>query len=145
MTALDWIGLLALGFAGGMTGGLLGVGGAVLFVPALVVFADQSQLGAEASSLLAIVLVSVVGTWRQRAYGNVRLGDGLVIGLLSPLGVLAGVALANAVSERALELSFAAVQLYFAGQLALKVVFPRAARPASVERGGDPRGPNREP
>jgi uncharacterized protein len=145
MTALDWIGLLVLGFAGGMTGGLLGVGGAVLFVPALVVFADESQLGAEASSLLAIVLVSVVGTWRQRAYGNVRLGDGLVIGLLSPLGVLAGVALANAVSERALELSFAAVQLYFAGQLARKVVFPRAARPASVERGGDPRGPNRGP
>jgi hypothetical protein len=37
---------------------------------------------------------------------------------LSPLGVLAGVALANAVSERTLELSFAAVQLIFAWQLA---------------------------
>jgi uncharacterized membrane protein YfcA len=128
MNALDWIGLLALGFAGGMTGGLLGVGGAILFVPALVVFAGQSQLEAEATSLLAIVLVSLVGTWRQRSYGNVRLGDGLVIGVLSPLGVLAGVVLANAVSERTLELSFAAVQLYFAGQLARKVVFPRATR-----------------
>ena len=145
MIPLDWIGLLVLGFAGGMTGGLLGVGGAVLFVPALVVFADQSQLEAEAASLLAIVLVSLVGTWRQRSYGNVRLGDGLVIGVLSPLGVLAGVVLANAVSERTLELSFATVQLYFAGQLARKVVFPRAARPASVGRGGDPRGPDRGP
>jgi uncharacterized protein len=145
MTPLDWIGLLVLGFCGGMTGGLLGVGGAVLFVPALVVFADQSQLEAEATSLLAIVLVSLVGTWRQRTYGNVRLGDGLVIGVLSPLGVLAGVVLANAVSERTLELCFAAVQLLFAGQLARKVVFPRAARPASVGRGGDPRGPDRGP
>jgi uncharacterized membrane protein YfcA len=145
VTPVDWIGLLVLGFAGGMTGGLLGVGGAVLFVPALVVFADQSQLGAEASSLLAIVLVSLVGTWRQHSYGNVRLADGFVIGVLSPAGVVAGVVLANAVSERALELAFAAVQLYFAGQLGRKVAFPRAARPASVERGGDPRGPDRGP
>jgi uncharacterized protein len=118
--ALDWTGLLALGFAAGMAGGLLGVGGGVLFVPALVLFADQSQLGAEATSLVAIVLVSLVGTWRQRGYGNVRLRDGLLVGVLSPLGVLLGVALANAVSERVLELSFAAVQLVFAWQLAKK-------------------------
>jgi uncharacterized membrane protein YfcA len=120
MDALDWTGLLALGFAAGIAGGLLGAGGGVLFVPALVLFADQSQLGAEATSLVAIALVSLVGTWRQRGYGNVRLRDGLVVGILSPLGVLVGVALANAVSERALELSFAAVQLLFAWQLAKK-------------------------
>jgi uncharacterized protein len=120
MDALDWTGFLALGFAAGMAGGLLGVGGGVLFVPALVLFADQSQLSAEATSLVAIVLVSLVGTWRQRGYGNVRLRDGLVVGALSPLGVLLGVALANAVSERVLELSFAAVQLLFAWQLAKK-------------------------
>jgi len=120
MDAVDWTGLLAIGFAAGMAGGLLGVGGGVLFVPALVLFADQSQLSAEATSLVAIVLVSVVGTWRQREYGNVRLRDGLIVGLLSPLGVLAGVVLANAVSERVLELSFAAVQLIFAWQLAKK-------------------------
>jgi uncharacterized membrane protein YfcA len=120
--ALDWTGLVALGVAAGMAGGLVGVGGGVLFVPALVVFADESQLGAEATSLLAIVLVSVVGTWRQRSYGNVRLKDGLLVGVLSPIGVLAGVGLANALPERALELSFAAVQLVFAWQLAKRAV-----------------------
>jgi uncharacterized membrane protein YfcA len=103
-----------------MAGGLLGAGGGVLFVPALVLFADQSHLGAEATSLVAIALMSVVGTWRQREYGNVRLRDGLLVGILSPLGVVAGVVLANAVSERVLELSFAAVQLMFAWQLAKK-------------------------
>ena len=118
MDALDLAGLLTLGFAAGTAGGLLGVGGGVLFVPALVVFADESQLGAVATSLVAVVLVAVVGTVRQRGYGNVRLRDGVVIGLLSPLGVLAGVVLANAVPERALELSFAAVQVGFAWQLA---------------------------
>jgi uncharacterized membrane protein YfcA len=120
MDPLDWSGLVALGLAAGMAGGLVGVGGGVLFVPALVVFADQSQLGAEATSLVAIVLVSSVGTVRQRGYGNVRLRDGLIVGVLSPLGVLLGVGLANSVPQRALELSFAGVQLLFAWQLAKK-------------------------
>jgi uncharacterized protein len=118
MDALDLTGLLVLGFAAGMAGGLLGVGGGILFVPALVVFAHLSQLEAIATSLVAIVLVAVVGTVRQREYGNVRLRDGLVIGVLSPLGVLAGVLVANAVPERALELAFAGVQLAFAWRLA---------------------------
>jgi uncharacterized membrane protein YfcA len=120
MDALDWAGLLALGFVAGMTGGLVGVGGGVLFVPALVLFAGLSQLGAEATSRVAIVLVSLVGTWRQHRYGNIRLREGLLVGVLSPIGVLVGVALANAVSERVLELSFPAVQLLFAWQLAKK-------------------------
>jgi uncharacterized membrane protein YfcA len=118
MDALDVTGLVVLGFVAGTAGGLLGVGGGVVFVPALVVFAHLSQLEAVATSLVAIVLVAVVGAARQREYGNVRLRDGLVIGLLAPLGVLAGVVLANALPERALELSFAAVQLAFAWQLA---------------------------
>jgi uncharacterized membrane protein YfcA len=64
------------------------------------------------------VVVGAVGAARQREYGNVRLRDGVVIGVLAPIGVLAGVALANAVPERALELSFAAVQVGFAWKLA---------------------------
>jgi uncharacterized membrane protein YfcA len=122
MTAAEWSGLIGLGFAAGVAGGLLGVGGGILFVPALVVLADQSQLGAEATSLVAIVLVALVGAWRQRGYGNVRVRDGLMVGLLSPIGVLVGVGLANAVSERVLELSFAAVQLVFAWRLAKRAL-----------------------
>lgn len=120
MDPLELIGLLVAGFAAGILGGLLGVGGGVLFVPALVVFAGETQLGAMATSLLAIVLVAIVGTLRQHGYGNLRLRDGLLIGILSPAGVLVGVLLANALPERALELSFAGMQLFFAWQLAAK-------------------------
>jgi uncharacterized membrane protein YfcA len=120
VSALDLAGLVALGFAAGMAGGLLGVGGGVLFVPALAVFAHLSQLEAIATSLVAIVLVAVVGAVRQLEYGNVRLREGIVIGVLAPLGVLIGVVVANAVPERVLELSFAGVQLVFAWQLAGK-------------------------
>ena len=105
------------GFAGGAVGGMLGVGGGVVFVPALVIFLDEPQLRAEATSLLAIVPVGLAGAWRQHGYGNVRVRDGLIVGALSPVGVLVGVVVANAVSERVLEVSFAALVLVVAAQL----------------------------
>jgi uncharacterized protein len=107
--------LIAL--AGGCAGGLVGVGGGVLFVPALTVFLGLSQVEAESTSLLMIVLVALVGAIRQNAYGNVRVREAIAIGVLSPLGVLVGVAVANNVSERVLQLTFAALALFMAAQL----------------------------
>ena len=86
-------------------------------MPALTIFIGLSQVEGEATSLLMIVIVALVGVIRQSGYGNVRLREGLVIGALSPLGVLIGVAVANNVSERALQLTFAALALVFAAQL----------------------------
>jgi uncharacterized membrane protein YfcA len=102
---------------GGLTGGLVGVGGGVLFVPALTIFIGLTQVEAESTSLLMIVIVAIVGAYRQNGYGNVRLREALIVGALSPLGVLIGVLLANHVSERALQLSFAALALFMAAQL----------------------------
>jgi uncharacterized protein len=107
------------GLAGGVVSGLLGVGGGILFVPALAIFLDESQVGAEATSLLAIVPVAAVGAWRQYRYGNVELRVGLLVGTLSFVGVGIGVVIANAVSQRVLELSFAALLLVVAGRLVL--------------------------
>ena len=103
--------------AGGLAGGLVGVGGGVLFVPALTIFLGLSQVEAESTSLLMIVIVALVGAARQRGYGNVRVREALLIGLLSPLGVVVGTVVANHVSERLLQLSFAALALFMAAQL----------------------------
>lgn len=103
--------------AGGLAGGLVGVGGGVLFVPALAIFLGLSQVEAESTSLLTIVIVALVGAYRQNSYGNVRVREALIVGALSPLGVLIGVAVANNVPERALRLSFAALALFMAAQL----------------------------
>lgn len=130
MDALDVTGLLAIGFCAGMLAGLVGVGGGVLFVPGLVIFLEYSQLDAQSTSLVGIVLVAVVGAWRQGRYGNLRVRDGVIVGVLSPIGVLAGAVIANSVSDRALELSFAAVQLFFAWSLARRALRPR--RPADA-------------
>jgi uncharacterized membrane protein YfcA len=112
----------AVGFAGGVTGGLLGVGGGVLFVPALVFFLGLSQLAGEATSLLAIVPVAILGVWRQHGYGNVRLRDGLTIGVLSIPGVVLGAVLANELPERALQIGFAGLQLFLAVGLARRAL-----------------------
>jgi uncharacterized membrane protein YfcA len=109
---------LAIGLLGGALAGMLGVGGGVIFVPGLVLLLDFGQIDAEATSLLAIVPVALVGAYRQHGYGNLRLGDGLVIGALAAAGAVAGVAIANAVPVRALELGFAALLLVTAFQLA---------------------------
>jgi uncharacterized membrane protein YfcA len=102
---------------GGLAGGLVGVGGGILFVPALTVFLGLSQVEGQSTSLLMIVIVALVGAIRQNGYGNVRVREAILIAVLSPLGVLAGVAIANHVSERVLELSFAALALFMAAQI----------------------------
>lgn len=119
---MDVLGAIAIGVAAGVLSGMTGLGGGVLFVPGLVFFLGLSQLSAESTSLLAIIPVALVGAWRQSRYGNVRLRAGLTVAALSPLGVAAGVFLANHLSERALELSFAAVQVVFAFGLARRAL-----------------------
>ena len=110
----------ALCLAGGFIGGIVGVGGGILFVPAMAVILDLSHLEAEATSLLIIALVCAVGAFRQRAYGNVNLRYAGLIALLSPPGVAVGVVVANLVPERALQLGFAGLALLMAAQLVIK-------------------------
>src|SRR5438094_784014 len=101
----------------GTLAGLLGVGGGTLIVPGLVLFLGLSQIEAEATSLLAIVPTAIVGAWRQDRYGNVRRPDAALLGVLSVGGGALGVAVANALPERALRLGFAALMLLVAAQL----------------------------
>ena len=84
---MDILLVILFGVAGGFVGGMVGVGGGILFVPALAIVLDEPQIEAEATSLLAIVIVAIAGTIRQRRYGNVRMGDAFAIGLTSVAGV----------------------------------------------------------
>ena len=120
-----------IGLVAGVVAGLLGVGGGALFVPALTVFLGLSQLDAEATSLLAIIPVALVGAWRQNANGNVELRTGLVLGALAAGGAGGGVVLANALPQRALEVGFAVLILYVAAQLVRRALREEEAEPAT--------------
>jgi uncharacterized protein len=108
---------IAIGVAGGVIAGLLGVGGGVVFVPGLVLVLGLSQHHAEATSLLAIIPVALVGTYRQDRYGNVRRRDAALLGGLSLLGAVAGVVSANALSAPVLRDGFAVLMILVAMQL----------------------------
>ncbi len=118
---------LLIGFVAGVAAGLLGVGGGALFVPALTIFLGLDQLDAEATSLLAIIPVALVGAWRQHGQGNVEVHTGVLLGALAAGGAAGGAMLANTVPERALEIGFALLILWVAAQLARKALRDPAA------------------
>jgi uncharacterized membrane protein YfcA len=111
---------IALGVAAGILAGLFGVGGGILFVPALTIVLGLEQHHAQATSLLAIIPTVVVGTWRQNRYGNVRWQASLVLGLAGIGGVVAGGFLAESLSGGVLRRLFAALLVATAAQLAWK-------------------------
>jgi uncharacterized membrane protein YfcA len=114
--------VVLLGALAGMSSGLLGVGGGLLYVPALATVVGLGLVEAEATSLLAIVPTALAGALQQRRYGNLRLADGAVVGVLSLLGVVAGVELAHALPEPALVVLFEAVLLFCAYRLARRAL-----------------------
>lgn len=120
---------LVIGFAAGMVAGLLGVGGGALFVPALTLGLGLSQIDAEATSLLAMVPVALVGAWRQNAHGNVDIRTAATLGGLAVGGAAIGVVVANAVSQRVLEIGFALLILWVAGQLVRRALRPVSDAP----------------
>ena len=111
------IGLAAIGVFGGMIAGMIGVGGGVVFVPALVLLAGLDQHAAEATSLLAIIPVALVGAWRQDRYGNVQRRSALTMSAFAAAGAVAGVEVADALSGQALRYAFAALLLLISWRL----------------------------
>ncbi len=116
MTTLALVALL--GLAAGVLAGLFGVGGGILFVPALALGLGLSQLHAEATSQLAIQPTVVAGAWRQRRYGNVRWRPGIVLGVAGIAGVLAGVWIARSLSDETLRRLFGLLMIVVAAQIA---------------------------
>ena len=127
MIVLEIAAVILLGVAAGAAAGLFGVGGGIVFVPTLTIVLGLAQLEAEATSLLAILPVAILGSWRQTRAGTVRWRDATTIGLASAGTVVAGALIADAAPERALRIGFAVLLVLTAIQLILR-----------ARRGGEP-------
>ena len=119
---------IALGLAAGVMSGLFGVGGGILFVPALVVL-GLGQVEAAATSLLAVVPTAAMGVWRHARYGNLRLRPALIVGVASVAGVAIGVELATSLPEHALRRLFGILLVAVAAQLVWSVAGPKRELP----------------
>ncbi len=80
-------------------------------MPTLALVLGLTQLHAEASSLLAILPTAIVGTWRQRGYGNLDVRAAAVIGVASIVGVQGGVVVAESLSDSTLRRLFGVLLL----------------------------------
>jgi uncharacterized protein len=127
MIALEVAAVILLGIAAGAAAGLFGVGGGIVFVPTLTIVFGLAQLDAEATSLLAIIPVALLGSWRQTRPGTVRWRDATTIGLASVVSVIAGALVADAAPEKALRIGFAILLALTAAQLVIRT--RRAAEP----------------
>jgi uncharacterized membrane protein YfcA len=98
--------LAAIATAAGGFSGLFGVGGGAIIVPLLVLWLGYEQREATGTSLAAIVIIGAVAATAHAAYGNIVLGDGLLVAAPAIVGVLAGTSLQQRISERAVAGAF---------------------------------------
>jgi uncharacterized membrane protein YfcA len=96
----------AIGGAGGLLSGLLGVGGGVVMVPLLVLRAGYRQREAHAMSLGAIIPISLASVITYGVAGQVRLGYALALALGSIFGARVGAGLLARIQERPLKIVF---------------------------------------
>lgn len=73
--------LLALGLGAGILAGLLGVGGGIVMVPAMIILFGIPPAVAKGTSAAVIIPAAVMGTLRNRKTGNTDLRSALIIGV----------------------------------------------------------------
>lgn len=98
---------VAVGLIAGFTAGLFGVGGGIVIVPALVAIAGFEQRRAHATSLAAIVVISVSGAIGYANAGEIDWSVAAAMTVGGLLGAPLGARLLDRVSERSLKLGFA--------------------------------------
>jgi uncharacterized membrane protein YfcA len=114
--------LLALGVVTGILSGLLGVGGGVIVVPALMVFFGMGDLVAKGTSLVMMIPTSVTGTIANLRRGNTDVGTALTIGAFAIPASFGGVAVATVIPPALGSVLFALLLLFTAVQLAIRAL-----------------------
>jgi len=111
--------LAVIGTGAGLFSGLFGVGGGIVVVPLLVLWLGYGEREATGTSLAAIVVIAGVAAATQGVYGNVRVAEGLLVGIPAVGGVVAGTWLQQRVRPWIVRLLFAVLLAGSAVELAL--------------------------
>lgn len=112
--------LIAIGVGGGLLSGLLGVGGGVVMVPALVLWARYGQRDAHALSLGAIIPISIAGIATYGIAGKVQYWDALGLAAGAIVGAQIGAGILARLDERLLKIVFGAFLVGVAALLGAK-------------------------
>jgi len=113
---------ILLGFVAGVFSGLIGVGGGVIIVPALVFLFGLSQHLAQGTTLALLVPpIGILAAWTYYTYGyvDVRIAALMCVGFL--VGGLIGAKVATGLADQTLERVFGIALLF----IALKMIFAK--------------------
>ena len=122
LTWLSGAGLILLGVITGIVAGLIGVGGGIIVVPALVVLFGTSDLVAKGTSLLMMIPTAVSGTIGNLRRGNVDLVAAATIGLAACTTTALGAWIATLVDPFVGNVLFAIFLVFIAVQMAVRAV-----------------------
>ena len=134
--ALAGVGLLV-----GLLAGLLGIGGGVIVVPALVLLFEVADLTAKGTSLMVVLPTAVVGTLRNMRHGNVDLRGALVTGAGGVASAFGGALLAGVISPRLSMGLFAGFLLLIAVRMLSRMIW---AGPEAPDGSGQAEPPHPE-
>ena len=123
--------LVLIGLAAGLMAAGLGVGGGIIFVPALVLLLDYSQQVAQGTSLAVILPTALVGMIVHARRNRVTWRFAGFIALGAVVGAVAGAHLALALDGDLLRRMFSALLVVIALRMAWTT---RSSRPPAVPR-----------
>jgi uncharacterized membrane protein YfcA len=103
-----WIILILIGVASGMLSGLVGVGGGLVIVPALIIFLHFSQKMAQGTSLAILLLpVGILAVMEYYKHGEINIKVALIISLGFLVGGYFGSRIAIILSQETVKKIFA--------------------------------------
>lgn len=120
ITWLTGLGLIVVGFLTGVLSGMLGVGGGVVVVPALMLLFGTSDLIAKGTSLLMMIPAALSGTVANMRHKNVDLRAAALVAIPACATTYLGSVAASAVSPGIANAFFAAFLAAVAAQLLWK-------------------------
>jgi len=117
-------GLAVLGLTAGFLAGLLGIGGGVLMVPAMVLLFGFDQHVAQGTSLLVIIPAAITGSYTHHRNGRLVLRDAAMLAAGGVIGAVIGSVFALSIEDELLRKLFAAFLLVSA----IRILWPNGRK-----------------
>ncbi len=116
---IDQLWLILLGFAGGILGSMIGLGGGIIVVPVVTVF-DISPTAAASNSLFAALSNAVASTISYSKQKRIEYSLGLKLGLLSVPGTILGAVVSSDVAPDIFKVLFGLILIASAAYIFLR-------------------------
>jgi uncharacterized protein len=106
--------LVVVGLLAGTLAGLLGIGGGVIMVPAMVVVLGMVPVVAKGTSVAVIVPTAIMGTIRNRRKSNADMRVAAVVGAFGAASAVVGGTISDRLSDEVANVMFAALLVFVA-------------------------------